>query len=252
MPSILRNFLETMLDFVANVRRLGFPKTLPDIWNFIKGVLLEVIPNLSIIYIIMFAAAAAVFAFAGYKLFKMGLYGVGAVAFAYFARSVAPIIEPYTQGIIPEYIDFTALVMCVFALAAVIFTRVSRKFMVLLLGGFTGYLIGTKWIYPIVIGYFNTLDFLMNDIAKTILGAICAAIIGILCMLLIHHLWIFASSLGGMAVCGLLVGIAVMPGAGLNTWMYFVLGGLAAGIVSIVYQYQQEERLNDIFYTFTL
>lgn len=252
MHETIRNFIETMLDFVASVRQLGFPDTIEEIWQFIKDVLFKVIPSMSTMYILFFAIAAGVIAFAGYKLFKMGLYGVGAVGFVYLAKILAPIVAPYVAGIIPESVDFTALLMCVFGVIAVILTRISRKFMVLCVGGFVGYLIGSSWIYPVIVGYFNTLDFLQTEIAMIILSSVCAAIIAIICMLLIHHAWIICSALGGMATCGLLAGIAIVPNGGKEIWLYFIGAGLIAGLIAVVYQYQQEKRANDIFYTFTL
>lgn len=252
MRQILINFAETMRDFIDKVLGLGFPDTIDELIAFARGLVFDVIRPMSPIYIILFTALAAIFAFAGYKLFKIGLYGIGAVGLAYAARYLAPFVVGFYQGYLPAGLDGTILLMVVAAVIGAILARFARKFLVLCLGGGCGYLIGSGVVAGIVANYFNTLEFLKGDIAKIAFGVVCAAICGILFLLIFQHAWIILTSLGGMALAGLLLGILIMPEAGKDIWLYFIGGGAAIGIISIIHQYQVEARENDIFYSFTL
>ena len=253
MLDMATNFIHRMLSLVEEILSSGFPpKTWEEAYAFIKKVLFDIIGSLSPMYIILFATAAAIVGFAGYKLFKIGLYGVGAVGLAYGAKYLAPFVVGYYQSFLPMGIDGTVALMVVAAIIGAVLARFNRKFLVLCLGGGLGYLIGSGFVAGEVAKYFNTLEFLKGDIASIAFGVVCAAICGILFLLIFQHAWIILTSIGGMATAGLLTGMLLMPNAGKMMWLYFVAAGGVVGIIAMIHQYQTEARENDIFYTFTL
>ncbi len=247
------NFIQRMLDLVDEVLNAGFPpRTWEEAYAFIKTVIFDIIGSLSPMYIILFATAAAIVGFAGYKLFKIGLYGIGAVGLAYGAKYLAPYVVGYYQGFLPEGFDGTVILMVVAAVIGAILARFSRKFLVLCLGGGFGYIVGSRFVAGEVSNYFNTLEFLKDEIASIAFGVVCAAICGIIFLLVFQHAWIILTSIGGLATAGLLLGMLVMPDAGKMIWLYFIAAGGVVGLIALIHQYQSEARENDIFYTFTL
>lgn len=251
MRAIIVNFLKAMLGLLDQVKALGFPDSIEEAIAFVKSCF-KLIGAMSPIYIIVFAAVCGVIAFTGYKLFKMGLFAVSAVGMAYAARTVAPFVVGYIQPLLPEYLDATVLLMVVAAIVGAILARYCRKFLVLCLGGLCGYFAGSTLVVNILAKHFSTLTFMTNPITAIIIGALCAAICGVTFILVFQHLWIILSAVGGMASCGLLAGMLIMPAGGKEMWMYFIGAGVVVSVLAIIHQYQDEMRANDIFYSFTL
>lgn len=252
MVETIKNVIATLINTLMQVKALGIPKSVDEAIAFVKALVFDVIGSLDAIYILTIAICAAVVAFNGYKLFKMGLYVVAPVAFAYIARRYSGLILPHVDGFVPEYIDTLAVLMIIAGVVAVVLSRFARKFVVMLIGAAGGYIIGTRIVAGLVAAQFPTLTFLLHDISVKVFGVICAIIVGILFKLLFLHGFIIGTGIGGMAACGLLMGMAVMPTASKEILIGCIAVGALAGVFAVIHQYNEEEKANDIFYTYKI
>ena len=189
----------------------------------------------------------ALFAFEGYKLFKLVVYAGGAFGFAYVGYNfLAPLLAGSVGGMVPDIINFNALVAILCAAVSIFLTRFAYNFMIALLGGGAGYLLGSMFIYKILIGYFNTLDFLKAEYVKHIIGGVFAAIFGILFILLFKHVFMILTSFGGLIDAALMLQMLLVPEADWNVKICFILVGVAIAIFAVVRQYKEEEKANEI------
>lgn len=211
-------------------------------------------PEVIVIYnnyktVILMAAICllALFAFEGYKLFKLVVYAGGAFGFAYIGYNfIAPLIAPSVEGIVPDIININALVAVLCAVVAIFLTRFAYNFVIMLLGGGAGYLLGSVAVYNILLGYFNTLDFLKAGYIKHIVGGIFAAIFGILFILLFKHVFMILTSFGGLIGAALLLQMLLVPSADWKIKICFILVGIAIAVFAVVRQYKEEEKANEI------
>lgn len=188
-------------------------------------------------------------AFEGYKLFKMLVYIGGAFAFGYLGITyLTPLIAETVVPMLPANINFPGLVAVVCALIAVFLTRCAYTFMIMVIGGVGGYFLGSTVIYNLLVGYFNTLDFLQGDMVKHIVGGVIAALLALIFILLFKHIYMLATSFGGMIACALLLQNIVMPSADENTQICFIILGVAVGIFALVHQYKEEEKALEIVF----
>lgn len=187
------------------------------------------------------------FAFEGYKIFKMGLYAISAGVLGYLGYSLlGPMLAPALQQAgLPEFIDGAALIAVVLAIIAVILTRFANQFIIMLLGGAFGYLVGSVYVWRVLRDYFTTLEFIRNDMTKYIVGGVFAAIFVLLFVLLFKHAFIIGSSFGSLAFAGWLLQKLIVPGASKEMIFCFILVGAAIGIVATIYQYKQDEDFSD-------
>lgn len=252
MIQTINNIVAALSGVIAQFQKLSLPKTPNEALALVKTVFFDIIGSMGAIYIIALAAFVAVCAFGGFKIYKMGMYAAGAVAFAYGVRYFSGKVLPYIQGFIPASVNTVAVLMALGALVAMIITRYRRKFMVSLLGAAVGYVVGVKFVADMIIGYFPTLTFLRHKIFFTIVGVLCAIVLFLVFRLIFEHLVVLLTGIGGMAVCGLLLGLAIMPGAGKTVLIIFIAAGAALGILAVIHQYNEEAKTNDIFYSYKL
>ena len=188
-------------------------------------------------------------AFEGYRLFKMIVYAGSAFVFGYLGITyLAPAIAPSVSGFIPAIVDFPGLVGILCALIAVFLARCAYPFMIMCLGGVAGYFLGSTWVYNLLIGYFNTLDFLKTDIAKYIVGGVIASVLAIFFILLFKHIYMVATSFGGTIGAALLLQSILGPTGDDTVKICFAVLGAALGIYAIVYQYREEEKAMEIVF----
>ena len=185
----------------------------------------------------------ALVGFEGYKLFKMAMYVGSSAGFAYLGYTyLAPVVVGYIDGFIPDIIDASVVIAFVCALIAVILTRCAFNFMIMLLGGGCGYFFGAIYVWRVVKGYFSTLQFLEDPIAKYIIGGVFAAICVILFILLFKHAFIIGSSFGCLAAAGWLLQKLAAPGASQEVKFAFIVVGAVIGIFAVVRQYKEDEN----------
>ena len=222
-----------------------------DLVAWFEGMLAKFLPeNLAQMYsayrVVCLLAVAAILlllAVQGYKIFKSLLYVAGAVGFAYLGYTyLLPLIPENYLGYIPEMLDASVLVAVVCALVAVFLTRVAYNFMIMLLGGGCGYLLGSIVIYDIIIKHFNTLTFLQLPAVKHIIGGVLASIFAVLFILLFKHLFMLITSFGGAACAAIVVQSILLPAADMPIKIAAIIVGIAFGIYCIVHQYKEEEK----------
>jgi hypothetical protein len=252
MIQTINNIVATLGGVFAQFQKLSLPKTVGEAVALIKTVFFSIIGSMDAIYILALAAFVAVCAFGGFKIYKMVMYGASAVAFAFAVKYFSGKILPFIAGYVPAGINTVAVLMALAAIVAMIITRYRRKFMVSLLGAAVGYAVGVKFIADMIIGYFPTLTFLRNKIFFTIVGVLCAIVLFLVFRLVFEHLVVLLTGIGGMATCGLLLGLAIMPGAGKMVLIIFIAAGAALGILAVIHQYNEEAKTNDIFYSYKL
>jgi hypothetical protein len=194
--------------------------------------------------LIVAICAMVLIAFEGYKLFKMAMYVISASGFAIVGHMyLAPIVAPHLGGLgLPEYINVNALIAIALALIAVFLTRFAFNFMIMVLGGACGYLLGSVYVWRVLRDNFTTLEFLKNDMTKYIVGGVFAAIFVILFILLFKHVFIVGSSIGCLAFAGLLLQKLIAPGASKEIMFCFIIVCAVLGILAAVYQYKEEEN----------
>ena len=147
---------------------------------------------------------------------------------------------------VPSIIDFSALVAVICAVIAIFLTRFAYDFMIAILGGAAGYFLGSMLIYNILVGYFDTLNFLKSPYVSYIVGGIFAAIFGILFITLFKHVFMILTSFGCMIDAALLLQVLLVPNADWNVKICFILVGVAVAIFAIVRQYKEEEKAMEI------
>ena len=225
---------------------MGISK-LNDILGSVMGLIPPHIAECIELYKPLFLLAAicilSLIAFEGYKLFKMLVYVGGAFAFGYLGITyLAPELEEYIASKLPENISYPGLVAVACALIAVFLTRCAFTFMIMAIGGVGGYFLGSTVIYNLLIGYFNTLDFLKAGMVKHIVVGVIAALLALVCILIFKHIYMFATSFGCMIISTLLLQNIVIPTANDDIKICFIILGVVVGIFALVHQYRQEEK----------
>ena len=202
--------------------------------------------------VLVLLAAACIFAliaFEGYKLFKMSVYGGGAFVFGLLGLwYLAPKIPETVRALIPDIIDFDALVALVCALVAVFLARFAFKFMIMILGGVAGYFLGSMYIYSILTNYFSTLDFLKMGVVKHVVGGVFAALLSILFLLLFKHIFMVLTSFGCMIDAFVFIRMMILPNADMTLKISFIVLGVAVGVAAVVRQYKEEEKSFEIYW----
>ena len=215
--------------------------------NMIPADLINIFETHKTLCLLAAICLLTLFAFEGYKLFKMFVYAGGAFTFGFLGYSfLAPAIAVSLEGKLPEILDFNALVAIICALIAIFLTRFAYDFMIMALGGVAGYFFGSMFIHSILVNYFNTLDFLKDDIAKYICGGVFAAILGIVFILLFKHIFMVGTSFLCMMEASLLLQMIILPDADLNTKLCFIILGIAVGLFAAMRQYKEEEKAMEI------
>ena len=195
------------------------------------------------------ACALALLAFEGYKIFKMLLFAGGAFGFAYVGfKFIAPIIPQNVKDMIPDIVEFDPLLAVACALLAVFICKCAYALMIMILGGAVGYLVGATFVYPVLVDYFNTLEFLQMDMVKHIVGGAIAAVMVLIFLLFFKHSYIIGTSFGGTIASALVVQQATMPNADVTLKISFVLVGIALGIFAVAHQYKEEEKAMEIIF----
>ncbi len=188
-------------------------------------------------------------AFEGYKLFKMVVYAGGAFVFGFIGlRYLAPEFPESIRTMVTNLVDFDIAVAIVCALIAVFLCRFAYDFMIMILGGVAGYFLGSMYIYKLLISYFNTLDFLQNDVVKYVIGGIVSAMFSILFILLFKHIFMIFSSFGGMIGGAILLQSLLIPTGDDSIKISFVVLGAAVGVFALVHQYKEEEKANEFVF----
>ena len=189
-------------------------------------------------------------AFEGHKLFKMALHvalPAGAAIGGYMF--LAPFVAKYADKLpIPDYVEISALVAIVCALVGLFISKCAYNFVIMLLGGAVGYAFGHFYLWHVIKNFFSSLSFLDTNIARYIIGGVCASVLVLVFVLLFKHVFIIGSSFGCMAVAALLLQKVAVPTANDMMKGCFVLVGIAVAVFAVVHQYREEEKSYEILF----
>lgn len=188
-------------------------------------------------------------AFEGYRLFKMALYVVSAGAFAIGGfLFIAPEVSSYLDGIIPDIVVVDILIAAFLGLLAVFLTRCAYNFMIMLLGAIAGYFVGSMLVVDLLRGYFNTLEFLQNDITAIIVGVLCAGLFALIFILMFKHCFMIGTSFGCLILAAYMICKLLIPTADAMVKLAAILVGIAVGVFACVRQYREEEKALEIVF----
>lgn len=197
----------------------------------------------TVLCILALVCVLALIAFEGYRFFRMLTYAgsaflFGLVGYWYLAPAIADSVKP----MVPEYLDYYAIVAVVCALVAVLLCHFAFNFVILIIGGFAGYFIGSTTLYGYLVSYFNTLEFLKGDNVKHIVGGIVAVIIAILFSILFKFLFMVLTSFGGCIGAAVLLQKILVPGGDDKIKMAFLVIGVIVGFIAIIRQHKEHEN----------
>lgn len=226
-----------------------FNGLLDTLVNMIPAEIMAIYNTHTALFLIAAICIVTLIAFEGYKLFKMVIYAGSAFLFGLIGYwYISPELEASIKPMIPDMIDYHVLVAIVCALVAVFLCRCAYNFMIMLLGGVSGFLLGSTVIYNAFVGYFNTLDFLKMDAVKYIIGGVFAVLFSILFILLFKHLFMLITSIGGMISAAVLLKMVLVPDGDETVKLCFIVLGFAVGILAVVNQYKEEEKAMEIVF----
>lgn len=238
------------LEVAKNVLHLdAIPGKLTELVNMLPAPILEFYNNHSVIFFMVVAAFLALLAFEGYKIFKMLLFTGSAIGFGILGYwYVAPMVPETIKAYIPEIVEVNVLIAVALAFVGLFLCKVAQPFMIMILGGITGYLMGSTFVYALVVDYFNTLDFLKADAVKHIVGGAIAALMVLIFLLFFKHLYIVITSFGGTIGAALILQSIVLPAADDSMKICFVILAIALGIFALTRQYQEEEKAMELVF----
>ena len=214
---------------IANLKAM-VPAQIMDIYNTHK-----------VLFLLAIICVLGLVAFEGYRFFRMLTYAGSAFLFGLIGYwYVSPMLEATIKPMIPEIIDYHALVGVVFALAAILLCYCAFNFVVFLIGALAGYFVGSVYVYQFIVNYFNTLDFLKADTVKYIIGGVFAVICAMVFVLMFKLLFMVTTSFGASVIAMTLLQSIVVPGGDDNVKIAFEILGIAIGIFALVRQRKQE------------
>ncbi len=184
----------------------------------------------------------------GYKIFKSVIYVIAAVGLGFAGHLyLAPRVSGAIVSRLPEGFSFDVDVAIAFlcAMIGVLLAHFAYKFIVFCLGGAVGYCIGYFYVAGVLADYFSNLPFLSNNIAYIAVGCVCGLIVAIFFLICFKHLYIVASSIGGMGLASYILFRIVMPGHDISIAFDFVILGVVIGIFMMIHQFQEEKKLEE-------
>ena len=246
MGESLNAALETAKNFLKLDAIAG---KLTELVNMLPAPILELYKTHTVIFLMVAACLLVLLAFEGYKIFKMLLFagsaiGFGIVGFWY----IAPLIPESIKSYVPAILEVNVLVAIALALLAIFLCKIAQPLMIMILGGLTGYFLGSTIVYTLLIDSFNTLDFLRIDIVKHIVGGAIAAVMVLIFLLFFKHIYIVSTSFGGVIAASLMIQSILLPAADDSMKICFVILAIALGIFALVRQYTEEEKAMELVF----
>ena len=197
----------------------------------------------TVVFLLALVCALALVAFEGYRFFRMLTYAGSAFLFGVVGYwYISPMLESTVKPMLPENIDYHALVGVACAAVAILLCQYAFNFTLLLLGGGVGYVIGTTVLYGFLVDYFNSLTFLQDEKVKMIIGGVAAVFVAILFSLMFKLLFMLATSFGGSIAAALILKNMLVPTGDDNVKICFMAIGVAVAIFAMVRQRKQEEN----------
>lgn len=226
---------------------------LDQLIGFLPAPINGYVQQFKVLFAIVAASLFVLLAFEGYKLFKMGMYVIGAAGFGivgymFVAPYVRETLTTFLADIKLSMINPDVLVALLLALFSIFLTRCAYNGMLMLMGLAIGYYVGNNVLTGYVVNYFNTLEFLKDDVTGIVIGGLCGAVLAILFILLFKHIFMIATSFGCMVVAAYLTCSFLIPTADTTILLAFIILGIAIGVYACWYQYKEEEKSLEIVF----
>ena len=223
--------------------------------GLINGLVNKIPANIMAIYnenkaLCLFGAICllCIIAFEGYKIVRMIVFGGGAFLCGYVGYVyLAPFIPAELGKYIPDIVDIKALCAVACALIAVMLCCFAYNLALFVIAAAGGYLIGSTYVYGLVVGYFHTLTFLQDPKAEYIVGGVVAVIFAMVIMMLFKPLLMLITSFGFMTGAAVLAQKLLVPAADDSLKLSFVVLGLAVGLFAFIRQRKEESFHISIF-----
>ena len=247
-PTTIFSFdISAILDKVKDVLMVGqVIDKLQGYWEKFNGAfnIMDKYAEYKSYILIVAICLLALIGFEGYKLFKMALRvlipaGMACAGYLWIAPYV---VEHYPAIPGYEFIDIKALVAVVLALVGLLLVSVAYNFTVMIIGGACGYGFGYLYAWKVICNFFDSLEFLQKEMVGYIIGGVCAAVCILVFILIFKHMVIIGTSLGGLALAGVLLQKLAVPAADNQMKLCFALVGVAAGIIAAARQYKEDEK----------
>ncbi|MBQ8413966.1 MAG: hypothetical protein IJX58_01805 [Clostridia bacterium] len=228
---------------LANIKTF-FDGIVEKVVALVPGQVMDIYNTHKVLCILALVCILGVIAFEGYKVFRMVTYAGSAFLFGLIGFwYIAPALEGTLKPMIPEMLDYHTLVGVVCALIAIVLCACAFKFAIFIVGGIAGYVLGSGYIYGMLVSFFDSLTFLQNDTVKTVVGGIFAVLGALVFALMFKFVFVATTSFGGaIGACVLLQSILI-PGANDTIKIAFEVAGIILAILALIRQHKQEEDL---------
>lgn len=185
-----------------------------------------ILGNVTFVPALLAIVALVVSAFFAMRMFKVYMCIIGTFSFGFVGYTIASMLPlPTVEGV-----DLVAVVGLVTALVGLIISPFLHRLVLFVGGVAAGYALGV--FVASMIG--TAIE--VNEIAATIIAAVVALIVGGLAAAIFKPMYIIITSLGGMAVVGVLVSRLIV-GVNMTAVIISLIAGAVVGIIPMVYQF---------------
>ena len=224
--------------------------------GLINGLIDKIPANIMAIYnshkaLCLFGAVCLLIliAFEGYRIVKMLVTAGSAFAFGYVGLTYLTQYVPESiKSKVPDIVEFEALVAIACALVAVFLCGFAFNLVIAIIGGAAGYFVGVTYLFPMVIGYFHTLDFLQTVEVKYAFGGVLAVLGALFLTALFKGLFMVGTAFGCSIGAAVLLQMFLAPSADESLKLSFIVLGVALGIFAMMRQHKEERRALEIIF----
>lgn len=184
---------------------------------------------------IICVAILMISAFFSLRIFNIYISAFCSITFGYAGYFVALLlldegIMPVVEGIKLEFIIGFAAAILGFALSAIIY-----KIALFLSAGSIAFWLAYTLLMPMLMSF----GFPLEDPVSTIVSIVIGGIVGILFAALFKPLYIFLTSIGGMAGVGGILALTIFPEFNLTYLIIGLVAGAIIGIIPMIYQFKK-------------
>lgn len=189
-----------------------------------------ILGNITFMPALLAIVALVVSAFFAMRMFKVYMCIIGTFSFGFVGHTVASMLPlPTVEGV-----NLVAVIGLAAALVGLILSPFVHRLVLFVGGVAAGYALGV-----FVASMIGT-TVAVNETAATIIAMIIALIVGGLACAIFKPVYIIITSLGGMAVVGVLVATLVV-GVNMTGTIAGLIAGAVVGIIPMIYQFGCEQ-----------
>lgn len=175
-----------------------------------------------------------IYAFFGYKLYKISIAMNGAIVFGLVGYIVSAFM--LSAVVLPLGIDLPAVIGLVCAGLGAIIAHYLFRFGMMLIGVVLGFVLGSFVVLPMVQSFMPAL--LEAESAKYWIVGVCLFLCSALFVICYRFVFIFFYSVLGMTIVSVVAGAMIFPASGIFVWILFAVIGFVIGIFAAIHQYK--------------